>query len=99
MSTTSHPVARGPVVNEATSAAVVDDLIRRRIGDCAYRFCFNQVSWRLVEGRLVLEGRVPSFYLKQVLQTLLRDLDCIEHIDNQVVVVSATGLSTPADNR
>jgi len=41
-----------------------------------------------------LRGRVPSFYLKQILQTWLRRLDGVEQIDNQVDVVSATGLSS-----
>jgi len=37
-------------------------------------------------GRLVLEGRLPSYYLKQMLQTLLRDVDGVQQIDNQVAV-------------
>lgn len=46
------------------------------------------------EGLLVLEGRVPSFYLKQVLQTVLRGLPGVRQIINQVDVVSPTGLSS-----
>ena len=38
------------------------------------------------EGRLVLEGRLPSYYLKQMLQTVLRDVEGVEQIDNQVAV-------------
>ena len=37
---------------------------------------------------------VPTFYLKQILQTWLRKLDSVKQIDNQVDVVSATGLSS-----
>jgi hypothetical protein len=37
---------------------------------------------------LVVRGAVPSFYLKQVLQTILRDVDGIGQIDNQVAVIS-----------
>jgi hypothetical protein len=37
---------------------------------------------------------LPSFYLKQVLQTLLRDLDGVTRIANRVDVVSPTGLSS-----
>ena len=36
---------------------------------------------------LILHGRVPSFYLKQILQTTLRDIDGVDEIDNQVSVV------------
>jgi hypothetical protein len=43
---------------------------------------------------LIVRGRVPSFYLKQVLQTVLMELDCIAQIDNRVDVVSGHGLSS-----
>ena len=45
-----------------------------------------------------LKGRLPSFYLKQVLQTLLRDIEGIKLIDNQVDVISSTGLSSSGGN-
>ena len=38
------------------------------------------------DGRLVLEGRLPSYYLKQMLQTVLRDVVGVERIDNRVAV-------------
>lgn len=37
-------------------------------------------------GRLILEGRLPSYYLKQMLQTVLRDVDGVGQIDNRVRV-------------
>ncbi len=45
-------------------------------------------------GRLVLTGRLPSFYLKQVLQTLLEDLPGVTEIDNRMQVVCSSGLSS-----
>ena len=49
----------------------------------------------VVEGRMLLvRGSVPSFYLKQVLQTVLKQVTGIQRIDNQVDVVSADGLSS-----
>ena len=73
----------------------MEELARRRLAaDCPYAFCFNQVTFRYDQGVLILQGRLPSFYLKQVMQTLLRDLEGVERIDNQVEVVSATGLSS-----
>ncbi len=42
--------------------------------------------------RLVLSGEVPSFHLKQLAQEVLHRLDVA--IDNQIVVVSAEGLSS-----
>ena len=46
------------------------------------------------KGKLVLLGRLPSFYLKQVLQTVLRDLPDVSQIENRVDVVSSDGLSS-----
>jgi hypothetical protein len=42
---------------------------------------------------LVVRGLVPTFYLKQVLQTVLKDLDGVRLIDNRVTVTSLDGLS------
>ena len=38
------------------------------------------------ESVLMLEGLLPSFYLKQILQTVLRDLDGVSKIQNDVDV-------------
>jgi hypothetical protein len=48
--------------------------------------CFELICQ---EDVLVVRGAVPSFYLKQVLQTVLRDVDGVRRIDNQVTVISA----------
>jgi len=73
----------------------VELLARRWLAEkCTYAFCFNQVTFSYAQGVLTLEGRLKSFYLKQMLQTLLRDLDGVTRIVNRVDVVSATGLSS-----
>jgi hypothetical protein len=41
---------------------------------------------------LVVRGSVPTFYLKQVLQSVLKDMDGIRRIDNQVMVDWNDGL-------
>jgi hypothetical protein len=43
---------------------------------------------------LVVRGAVPTFYLKQVLQSILKDLDGVRMIHNEVQVMSATGDSS-----
>jgi hypothetical protein len=43
---------------------------------------------------LTVRGCVPSFYLKQVLQSVLRDVEGVRWIDNQVDVVASDGLSS-----
>ena len=68
--------------------------VQERFSNCPYAHYFNRVTWYYVRGTLTLEGYVSSFYMKQILQTMLRDLECVEHITNGVDVVSSTGLSS-----
>lgn len=72
----------------------IEEAIRRRLGQCHYHFAFNKVTWQYEDGRLTLSGRVASFYLKQVLQELLRGLNGVHNICNEVDVVSSSGLSS-----
>jgi hypothetical protein len=58
----------------------------------AHRFQFVQQ-----DDRLIVRGCVPSFYLKQVLQTALMDVDGVRLVDNQVDVVASDGLSSVRD--
>ena len=44
------------------------------------------VSCEFHEGVLTLRGRVSSFHLKQVAQTLIRDLDGAEEVNNRLEV-------------
>jgi osmotically-inducible protein OsmY len=72
----------------------LEQRIRERISDCPYSFYFNKIEWSFENGRLTLYGQVPSYYMKQVLQTLLRGIEEVEQINNEVDVVSVTGLSS-----
>ena len=65
------------------------DHFRRRAG----RFEFH-----CDEDVLIVRGNVPSFYLKQVLQCVLRDVEGVRGIDNQVMVISSRGLSGLSEN-
>ena len=72
----------------------IEKLARLRvIENSAYGLRFRDISIHHAAGVLTMRGRLPSFHLKQILQTLLRDLEGVEQIDNQTDVVSATGLS------
>ena len=75
---------------------------RRKVEECAhalinahphFRGRASQFEFVCREEVLVVRGLVPTFYLKQVLQTLLKDLDGVRLVDNQVTVVSPDGLS------
>lgn len=73
----------------------IEESARRRVDEHpAYANCYRDVTYRHEDGVLTLQGRVPSFYLKQILQETLRGLDGVVRIDNQTDVVSATGLSS-----
>jgi hypothetical protein len=58
---------------------------RRRAGGFQYQY---------FEEALIVHGSVPSFYLKQLLQTVLMELDGIQRIENRVDVISSYGLSS-----
>ena len=72
----------------------VEQAVRQRLEACSYRFVYSKVTWQYADGTLTLSGCVPSFYLKQVLQELLRDVEQIDCVANNVQVVSADGLSS-----
>ncbi len=73
---------------------LVDDEVRERLTRCVYAAVFRKVTWQYMDHRLTLRGGVPSFYLKQLLQELLRGIEGVKSIVNDVDVVSATGLSS-----
>lgn len=76
------------------ASAKVRQSIDERLRKCPYAFAFNRVTWRFDDGTLLLRGRVTSFHLKQVLQTILIDVRDVERLVNEMRVVSATGLSS-----
>jgi hypothetical protein len=73
----------------------VEEAIRRRIEEndtCT--FYFNEVTCECVAGVLRVGGRVPTDRLKKILWSLIGDLDGVTEIDDQLDVVSSTGLSS-----
>lgn len=47
-----------------------------------------------VEGDLTVDGVLPSFYLKQLVQRVLRDVPGVVRINNRVLVANVQGLSS-----
>ncbi len=48
----------------------------------------RKVSCEFHEGVLILRGQVPTFYLKQVAQTLVRRLEGVGEINNRLEVAA-----------
>ena len=63
----------------------VRDLANQRLLDSGYCWLGN-VSCHFQSGVLILEGKVPSFYMKQLAQSLVRNLEKVEQIENRLVV-------------
>ena len=73
----------------------VQESARQRLAENSpYAFYFRDIDLHFADGILTLRGRVPTFYLKQVLQTHVMDLEGVAHIRNQVDVVNSSGLSS-----
>lgn len=75
--TRSRRLIRSQLTNRARDVLEESPLFRGRS---------NLICIKELDGQLVLEGRLPSYYLKQMLQTVLRDIEGVRQIDNRVTV-------------
>jgi len=57
----------------------------------------KEIKIAFEDGRLTLSGCLPSFYLKQQLQEVVRCIEGVDRIENRVVVVCADGISSTYD--
>lgn len=83
----------GHLDEKATQSARIADVARERLSGTSYQF-LRFVDCCFQNGVLTLRGRVPSFYLKQMAQSLLANIEGVDRIDNRVDVVSPCGLSS-----
>lgn len=60
---------------------------------CHFHHTAACLDFDVLGDTLVVRGRVTSFYLKQMVQTVLRDLEGVRWVDNQIEVVSNNGFS------
>lgn len=63
-----------------------------RLGTSSHLF-LRHIACRLEGDTILLEGKVPSFYLKQTAQSLLQSLDGVERVVNRLEVVNPYGVS------
>jgi hypothetical protein len=87
---TVAPLARGTEDIDARRAK--ERFIRRQIQEnCPYVPAFRRIHYEYRGGMLTVHGQVPSYYLKQLLHTYLRNLLHDEQIRDEVEVVSPAG--------
>lgn len=79
--TTDNPPEHGESATHPVQTA------RRRLAESAYA-PLRGISCEYREGRLILVGSVPSYFLKQVAQTLVSDLANTRTVINQINVRS-----------
>ncbi len=76
----------------------LSDVARSRLErDSYFRGRSNCIRIDEDDGTLVLHGRVPSYYLKQILQTTLGEIVGVKAIDNRVEVFWPTSSSVDSD--
>ena len=66
-----------------------DDLIRSAVRQALNEsgYCrVSQLEFDVLDGVVVLAGVVPSFYMKQLAQEIVRRIDIVSGIDNTVEV-------------
>ena len=77
-------------------AGMIEGAALRRIRENpGYALSFRNITFQHEDGVLTVRGRVSSFHMKQVLQTLLRGLEGVERIDNQAFVASDSDRRDP----
>lgn len=90
-----EPTAACVRSTEADLRQRVESAVKKRLAEeRPHGFYFSQVECVFDEGVLRLQGRVPTYYLKQLLQNRLADIEGVNWIDNDVDVISSVGLSS-----
>ena len=77
------PVRASPRVNGQIPR--VADTAKQRLRDSGYHI-LTSVSCDYREGVLILRGCVPTYYMKQIAQTVVQNIEEISQIDNRLEV-------------
>jgi len=64
-----------------------------RLGSSSHLF-LRHIACHAEGDALCLEGKVPSFYLKQTAQSLLQSLEGVPRVENRLQVVNPYGVSS-----
>lgn len=63
-----------------------------RLAESSHHF-LRTVTCRDDDGTILIEGKVPSFFLKQTAQTLVQSVDGVRQVVNRLEVVNPYGIS------
>lgn len=84
--TESLPAVHGPARRRNRERdARLDRSVRRSLEDTGYR-PLRCIDCRVSRGVVVLSGRVPSWYMKQVAQTVVQKIDAVDVVENRLQV-------------
>ena len=75
-------------MSQVTLAPTVAESAERRLREADFRFS-RCIFCQYHEGVLLLRGRVPTYYLKQIAQTVVADVPGVEQVDNRIEVFAA----------
>ena len=77
----------------------VTEIVEKRLRESMY-VALRTVSCHFKDGLLTLRGIVPTFYVKQVILSLVEDLesDGVKRINDEIDVVNPHGLSSVRRN-
>jgi len=64
-----------------------------RLGASSHLF-LRHVACSIEDDAICLEGKVPSFYLKQTAQSLIQSLEGVHRVVNRLEVVNPYGVSS-----
>jgi osmotically-inducible protein OsmY len=88
LSTLPLRIQEGPEWHKSDVSEAVGERLRESSALEGYT---DSIDVELDDGTLLLTGQLPSFYLKQVLQSVLRGIPGVLHIDNRVEVADRYG--------
>jgi osmotically-inducible protein OsmY len=81
---------------EASAQREIAELVRVKLARSPYRW-LRSLSCAVRDGVLTLGGQVPTYYLKQMAQTVVRDVPGVDEINNEVEVVPPGPQRVPLD--
>jgi osmotically-inducible protein OsmY len=87
---TRSTAAKGHELRATTTAGAVQAHAESRLRQSTYPE-LHLLSCDFHEGVLTLRGRVPSYYLKQVAQTLILQVNGVDEINNRLEVADHQG--------